>query len=590
MDPISAATGIIGLFSTCRDCYLFFSKLNNADNDMRFMIDDLDIEAAFLKSWGCYWGIHPPGLSSSPKLEDYLKKNPYKQYGVAKILLRIGELMTDDEELLTRYGVKLMLRDGQRMDKRPKINDFRIPFKDELQILKNFKDNKNAMRKRMGLLNRCRWTILGGRDDFFKLLETLRQYNKNLYRFCPEGAGVDLNRFCHISFLDSHHEPLPLRMVSEQTDRLVQREEDPSIKEGLELLRDMMRLKGKAGFYNTKPVTESERHALLKYRPEMLSFRREEESSTIAELNESSKSVSMVYVEFKSYRDDTGAKDQDHQDDILKLGRLMLYDEASYRLNTMGCLGLFKDSRRGRIGFIFRLPSPLEKPLAHWDAYEPYRLLDFLKDGTHPFELGRRFDLAKTLVDNVIRLHTVGWLHKNIRSESILFFPQSLKKGERGYYGPYFMGYDFIRIEIDRTPDDIHDKDSNRRHPSRLVEIARGEDHCPDIYHHPDKRNSPGRVYQYAYDIYSLGLLLIEIGLWQPLHRIVRGREHSEPHSLREYIIGKVDNELAAACGLIYTKVVRTFLTMTSKSSLDAMKRQRDTCAKMASELSRCVV
>lgn len=115
MDPISAATGIIGLFSTCRDCYLFFSKLNNADNDMRFMIDDLDIEAAFLKSWGCYWGIHPPGLSSSPKLEDYLKKNPYKQYGVAKILLRIGELMTDDEELLTRYGVKLMLRDGQRM-------------------------------------------------------------------------------------------------------------------------------------------------------------------------------------------------------------------------------------------------------------------------------------------------------------------------------------------------------------------------------------------------------------------------------------------------------------------------------------------
>jgi len=41
----------------------------------------------------------------------------------------------------------------------------------------------------------------------------------------------------------------------------------------------------------------------------------------------------------------------------------------------------------------------------------------------HMLDLGDRFRLAKKLVDAVHMMHCVGWIHKNIRANSILFFP-----------------------------------------------------------------------------------------------------------------------------------------------------------------------
>ncbi|KAI0884593.1 uncharacterized protein GGS22DRAFT_144418 [Annulohypoxylon maeteangense] len=595
MDPISAATGIIGLFSTCRDCYLFFGQLKNADKDMRLMIDDLDIEASFLDSWGYYWGIHPPGSSGSSKLKDYLKQNEYKEHGVAKTLLAIAELMTDDGQLLKEYGVKLSLTFGQ--DKNPKISEHRIPFRDSGQILKNIEANKAVMRSRMGLLRRCKWTILGGKDRFSKLLGTLRRYNQNLHQFCPEGAEYDLSQLMSMCFLNNHHESIPLRLASIRIGTQVQKEEDPSTKRHLELLRDMVNIKGKAGFYNTKRVTDAERHAMFKYKAEMLSFRREANSSTLAVLQESSGRV-MVYVEFKSYRDDSGHENQYQLDGALKLARLILDREASYRLKTMQCLGLYSDSNRGRIGFVFKLPSPpiypWINPIFYWNAYEPHRLITVIYSNITPFELGWRFELAKRLVGNVIRLHSVGWLHKNIRSSSVLLCPQNLnlrgKLRERDYCEPLLMGYDFIRIEADPTAN-YNQVVPTFTTPNTMNQtaITNGADKRPDIYHHPDKRNSPGRAYQYAYDIYSLGLLLIEIGLWKPLYSIVKGGQNVDPNLFQKHVLEKVDSEVAGACGRTYANVVRTFITMQSKGSPDSMKIQRDTCAKMASELSRCV-
>ncbi|XDG08380.1 hypothetical protein ABKA04_007995 [Annulohypoxylon sp. FPYF3050] len=404
-------------------------------------------------------------------------------------------------------------------------------------------------------------------------MDSPRQYNTLLYRFCPEGAGDDLNQFFAVGYLDSHDVPILLRIASKRAAQLAQKEEDPTIKKRLKLFEDMTKIKGKAGYHNTKRVTEKEMNDLLNYQPEMFLLHRKEKPSTLAVLTDAPGNSSMVYVEFKSYVNDARFKDSNRRDDILKLCRLMRDPESSRRLNTMTCLGFFKDSKQGRIG-----------------------LSNFLKDNKPPPELGWRFTLAKRLVDSVIRLHTVGWLHKNIRSESILLFPLSLNKtakvAQKDYYKPILMGYDFIRIEANPTADYSRvlpqgDDGDGRTSVGRT--IARGEDNRPDIYHHPDKRKSPGRAYQYAYDIYSLGLLLIEIGLWRPLPRLVKKKENASPEDLQRYILEKVDSELTGACGRIYAEVVKTFITMKSKKSPDQMKIQRNTCAKMASELSRCV-
>lgn len=479
----------------------------------------------------------------------------------------------------------------------PGTNAYALRLGDEIHSVEDVNKKKDVFKKRMNILKRCKWA-LKRKNDFEGLLEKLRFYNAQLYRFCPEQAWDDMNRFRFLSYLDCHNQPKALEISSRKTNQLVQDQEDPSMQKGLALLRDMMKLKGKAGFHNSKAITESERQDLLRYSPYSLQFHSSTGPSTIARLTGSNNDHSMVYIEFKSYRNDDGDKDLDRQDAILKLGRLMLDSDTPDLLNTMACMGLFKDSLEGRIGFIFRLPMHLRRVSSEslhqddWDLRRPRRLLSELySNPRRPPSLGWRFNLAKKLLDNVIRLHACGWLHKNIRADSVIFFPANTKPLTRGkidYSMPYLMGYDYLRL--DTVP-----KDNVVLHRDRLLRttdqrnIRVGDDKRPDIYHHPDKRKYPMHAYQYAYDIYSLGLLLVEVGLWKPLPVLVASMKHVDPYVLQKYIENDVLKQVISHCGHIYANVVRKFITMTSRINEESRKFQRDLCAKMASELSKCV-
>src|SRR5579862_2275647 len=72
--------------------------------------------------------------------------------------------------------------------------------------------------------------------------------------------------------------------------------------------------------------------------------------------------------------------------------------------------------------------------------------------------LGARFELARKLVRAVCLLHSSGWLHKNIRAESVMFFPEHVSALQEDRYEikieidvskPILMGYIFSR------PDDV---------------------------------------------------------------------------------------------------------------------------------------
>jgi hypothetical protein len=85
------------------------------------------------------------------------------------------------------------------------------------------------------------------------------------------------------------------------------------------------------------------------------------------------------------------------------------------------------------------------------------------------------------------------------------------------------MGYDFVRIDrIEGNQANKILKISQSAYQSSKQQI-RNDDQTnrPDAYHYPDKRDRPEREYQYAYDIYSLGMVLVEIGLWKPLSQII---------------------------------------------------------------------
>jgi hypothetical protein len=181
--------------------------------------------------------------------------------------------------------------------------------------------------------------------------------------------------------------------------------------------------------------------------------------------------------------------------------------------HLLRCVGHFHDYEEMRHGLLFEYP-----PEATGD---PLSLLEWLKqDGRTQKrrDLDDRWRMAQQLVRTVYSLFTVGWLHKNINSENILVFKDTAK--EHTIDTIYLCGFDLSR------PD--HPDELTESLPSRLHESHQSFDRL--IYKHPDSnlarvtQKGKGSAYRYRmeYDAHSLGIVLIEIGCWCPMKRLVR--------------------------------------------------------------------
>lgn len=112
MDPFSVVGLVLSLYSTCRDCYAFYSDVKSAEKSALHLTRQLGIQESILKSWGFYWeiGRHAEvgddAKQAHRKLRDYLARNPYKVEGVSKALSAIADALSDRNRLLD-YGVAI---------------------------------------------------------------------------------------------------------------------------------------------------------------------------------------------------------------------------------------------------------------------------------------------------------------------------------------------------------------------------------------------------------------------------------------------------------------------------------------------------
>jgi len=120
-----------------------------------------------------------------------------------------------------------------------------------------------------------------------------------------------------------------------------------------------------------------------------------------------------------------------------------------------------------------------------------------------------RMDLSIQIAQSIRYFHTVGWMHKNLRSENVRFFAEdasSLLEGGEGILAdPVLTGFTFARLD---APREVTDKPS--------LEPAR------DIYRHPGALYGTEARYQPFMDLYSLGAVLMEIAEWRPLGTLVK--------------------------------------------------------------------
>ena len=142
---------------------------------------------------------------------------------------------------------------------------------------------------------------------------------------------------------------------------------------------------------------------------------------------------------------------------------------------------------------------------------EPISLHDLLTTSELDMpSLTKRITLMRLLAETVERLHAVDWLHKGLRSSNILLFPHA-RTGEINYADPLISGFDYLRPATDEDMSEI---------PS--------DNPAADIYRHPFVRSrnncedGAGREsYKKSFDLYSLGIVLLEIEYWKTVDSIL---------------------------------------------------------------------
>ncbi|KAK5662083.1 hypothetical protein OQA88_10197 [Cercophora sp. LCS_1] len=222
--------------------------------------------------------------------------------------------------------------------------------------------------------------------------------------------------------------------------------------------------------------------------------------------------LTSVWVEWKAIGDFPVGSRKD-KETALRTAALaeMLYIQKPASLYTPKCVGYFDDRQvegSHRYGWMFEMLKP-----CNYDT-QLVTLYDILGDESRKPSLSQRVSLALKLCTTVLNLHAVNWLHKGIFSDNVVFhfndniFDQETSElislGNYDPEQPLLSGFEFSRPDGGNT---------TAREANPLWDLYR----WPEIQRqHPTERNS-----RKTYDLYSLGLMLLEIAHWQPLHRIL---------------------------------------------------------------------
>ncbi|KAL5402453.1 hypothetical protein PMIN03_010646 [Paraphaeosphaeria minitans] len=234
------------------------------------------------------------------------------------------------------------------------------------------------------------------------------------------------------------------------------------------------------------------------------------------------------------------------------LGRLST-DQSFH--GTLNCLGYFEDPTQPRFGLVFELPSfvysgaaDLHKPV---EELRPVTLLSVLQTGSKSLHnsnsatppLEDRFRLAFTLALTFNKIHGDDLVHKDVNSSNILVFRKNKRQSansralQYALRSPVICSFDLFS-EYDIEP------------ASAMPPL--------NIYRHPEDPKFTGekeKTYGPQFDLYSLGLILLEVGLWQPLADLWKPKYTL--NDFKQRVEDVYIRRLASKCGTAYMQVVR---------------------------------
>lgn len=240
---------------------------------------------------------------------------------------------------------------------------------------------------------------------------------------------------------------------------------------------------------------------------------------------------------------------------------------------VLNLLGYFEDVEKSRFGLVYETPDRARdeesaaqtSPLNLGTRLCHCRLADLLNNRSAEPPLEIKFHLAYRLATSVFDLHSRGVVHGNMASANVIFFEDNITLGNDNHWQenfdvrkPYLTSYDLF-------PEPASNGESQKELP-----------HTRWYRHKLDPRLAMTTKYtteSKELDLHSLGLLLMEIGLWQSLRESESAISSSGMAlKVKDGHIHDVYRMISTRCGTAFRKAVQACYEAVEDTASDSKR------------------
>ncbi|KAG0649681.1 hypothetical protein D0Z07_3784 [Hyphodiscus hymeniophilus] len=509
------AVGVLGqIFSGCIKAYSIFTSASNLGRDSERLVCKIRIEEMRLLVWGREWGVVEGKLEAHLQAESTAGNERIRQLAT-QILSELYKTITDFRRLQDKYGL---------------VQEPTSPNGEKIVAQKTSKNGQS---------------VATDKEKFNMLLKDLKDYNDGLEQLFPSSRLATLHRTWTNELLQQADSLAKLAILEKYCCPYTDLQTFSAASGIYPQLNGSASLKQLRLNLDAKPTSKFKSTVALKIpRPTITISDSDPRRSRAVYHNPSTERAEDVLIEWVDYEKGDEDSKFNHRRRVDDLARMI--HSASDRhpdLHTVDCVGYTDDTACCRYGLMYRAPQPSSSTL--------HALI--LSNDLRTPDLGDRFRLAHTLAVALWSLHSLEWVHKSVCSFNILFFPSAFSASATqvtasaasipNIASPCILGFDASR------PDDMSELSVASKNPA-----------ASDLHRHPASLNGMSRRrYCKSFDIYSLGLVLLEIGLWKVLQTY--HRPHYTAERFRDKVV--VQNlvpSLGSKAGRLYREVVERCL------------------------------
>jgi hypothetical protein len=266
-----------------------------------------------------------------------------------------------------------------------------------------------------------------------------------------------------------------------------------------------------------------------------------------------------VLIDFFEYTPDRdGNPFPETIEQVEKMSELLCH-RKDLSFHILPGLGYVHEKVKNRVGLIFQLGPRLK------DASMPPVTLQSLYATHRRMSLSRRVDMAYAIIRALESLHRVEWIHKEIRSDNICFLAVPKTELDSGanifeidFRSPWLFGFEYARAMAAGTK--LEEDHSETR----------------NLYRHPQRWSRPQVRFTRPHDVYSLGVVLMEIASWRQISDVVRLTGRVKADTFREKLEEKLERDLKHQVGDVLSETISAcFRFEKSAEGMDNYNMQR---------------